>query len=528
MSLLCASALNLNVGMFDEKFGIHEYSYQSFKVVNIKDRRLGLLFLSFEIAIAVYVLWNIFSNGLYLQKTVPITGSIRISFQTPTNYKSLATPSYCTPTSTIAGCLFLNAEQIAYPYAGQEGEIFLTTRVSISNTGVPTGGCNYATPATAAYGCTPPPANTLNQTTYYVANVEAFTLMIDHSVRGQVASGLLLQATVPTTVGKDSNPAMQGKLLGGCSGSSSAPVVLEWNSTTRASALAAGLPGDVITFGQLLTASGCSGAAVNLDANSSSVTAKTGESLRSTGSIISVPIVYTNRQTTGAWNDLKYTYVPASVDGEEYKIIERIPQADGSITYWNRHGVQIILTQSGEIGEFNFLTFLSSLVGGTVVVNVVEEQRDGFGLALLHVATTITDIVMVRCLPHAALYKESKYEETEDFSDIRQELKEIKQRRKFNSHQAEEQVNPLTPTTPAANGKVQPSAPMEVQSSAPLNGTSYAPPTYDPATNVYGNPPQQLQQHYPATVVYAYPPPGTQQNVLYQQPQAPPPPASYY
>ncbi|TPX40340.1 hypothetical protein SeLEV6574_g06660 [Synchytrium endobioticum] len=465
------------------------FAYQTYKVVNIKDRRLGLLYLAFEIAIAVYVLWNIFSSGLYLIKTIPITGSIRISFQIPTGYRTLPTPSYCAPSSFSSGCMFLNAEQVVFPYAGQQGSVFITTRISVSNTGVPPPGCSYATPLAATYACSPPAYNTLPSATYYVANVERYTLMIDHAVRGQITSGLLLQATVPTTIGTTTTSAMMGRLVAGCTGAGSAPTVLQWNETVRAAALASRQSGDTMTVGELLTAADCAGNGIDLDANSTSITASVGESIRSTGAIISMPIIYSNRQTTGAWNDLKYEYIPALIGGEEYKIIEKIPQPDGSITYWNRHGVQVTLTQTGTIGQFNFLSFLSNLVGG---------------LALLKVATTITEMLMMYGLPQRKLYREAKVEQTEDFSDVRQELKEIKRRRRFTQ----------PPSTAAAESPNGP--PYNPNAIAPFPSDMSQPTGGFQSTPLYTAPPGAYASHM-------YPPP---------QPFAPPyiqnqPPTGY-
>ena len=90
-----------------------------------------------------------------------------------------------------------------------------------------------------------------------------------------------------------------GTLRGGCSGSASSPAILQWNDTTRATALSNKQSGDVMTFDKLLVASDCTGSGINLDANSTSITASAGEPIRSTGGIISMPIVYSNRQATG-------------------------------------------------------------------------------------------------------------------------------------------------------------------------------------------------------------------------------------
>jgi hypothetical protein len=61
--------------------------------------------------------------------------------------------------------------------------------------------------------------------------------------------------------------------------------------------------------------------------------------------------------------------------------------------------------QTGLIGAFSFITLLINLVSGIVLIKV---------------ATTVVDMVAIRLLPQKDYYRQYKYEETVDFSDLRE------------------------------------------------------------------------------------------------------------
>ena len=172
---------------------------------------------------------------------------------------------------------------------------------------------------------------------------------------------------VPTHQGGQYNPAMNGQLLSACNPNI---VVASYNQTTRQT-----FGGDTIAMSTLLAASNCS--AIDLDAISTANLPGNNMTVRAQGLIISMPITYKNMQKIGDWNTLAYTYEPAGVDGESYSQFDtQFNAADGSLTYTEKHGIKINFSQTGTIGTFNFLTMLSSLVGG---------------MALLSVASTLTE-----------------------------------------------------------------------------------------------------------------------------------------
>ncbi|KAH9263946.1 hypothetical protein BASA83_012614 [Batrachochytrium salamandrivorans] len=342
-------------------------SYDTLKVVRIKDSRLGITYYIMLLSIVAYIIYSLVVNGSYLDKAPPVAGSIRVGAQL-SDMSRAATPAYCTPTSRINGCLYWTAEQMVYPYSGEVNTIFLTTRVSIVTSPPPPPQCaSYLTSNTTA--CTPPSYASLKplRSTYYIAHVENITLQIDHSVRTQI-SGVLGTASYSAI----SNTQMTGKMLKGCTGDTDMYLQqLQFNETYRS------------------------------DAPSTASGAYAGETWRSTGIVVSIPIAYTNRLTVGQQSSIKYTYVPAVINGSEYTILQTQLNADGSITFIDRHGMRIVFAQTGSIGVVSFLALTINLAAG---------------MGLLSVATLICDLLLLYVFPRRAKYAACKIQHTEDFN----------------------------------------------------------------------------------------------------------------
>jgi len=73
-----------------------------------------------------------------------------------------------------------------------------------------------------------------------------------------------------------------------------------------------------------------------------------------------------------------------------------------------RRGIRIVCVPGGLLGKFQFQQLLLSLTTS---------------LALIKIAATIVDTLATRILPMRAVYNEKKYEQTEDFSSLRRQLK---------------------------------------------------------------------------------------------------------
>ncbi|KAJ3265316.1 cytochrome c oxidase subunit 1, partial [Borealophlyctis nickersoniae] len=268
--------------------------YQTYKVVKLKDKSLGLLYYGCLAVIIAYISFSVLTQKLYLKKSPPIAGSVRASVQLDSNPAS-PPPAYCSvppagTNSTFGNCLFWSGEQIAYPFEGELNTLFITTRVSISQTPPPPPGCGgFWSRATAPDGtrCTPPGEHqTTNKTIYYIANIENITLVVDHTVR----------VSYPNFLGMDTFESyehldMKGKMLKGCVGSER-NVSKAWDMEYRRN----GAPGtnppvhmDMFSLTDLLDAASCdqSGKALDLDANSTADGARSGETWRSSGMVIS-------------------------------------------------------------------------------------------------------------------------------------------------------------------------------------------------------------------------------------------------
>ena len=88
----------------------------------------------------------------------------------------------------------------------------------------------------------------------------------------------------------------------------------------------------------------------------------------------------------------------------DIKSEETIYDVPGGYRVRNRHGIQLIFIQVGEIGVFSLQAMLLSIVTGMV---------------LLSIASTIVDLVALNFMQHRKNYYSHKYEITEDFSDVR-------------------------------------------------------------------------------------------------------------
>ncbi|KAL2914006.1 hypothetical protein HK105_206449 [Polyrhizophydium stewartii] len=363
-------------------------TYESVRSVRIQDPRLGGLYYLFFLAIWAYILYNMFTQGTYLQKVPPVGGSVRATTLLPA---STTPPPYCTPnTFNPNGCVFWTQDQIVFPFSGELNTVFITTRVTFSTTVTPASrGCTNFSSAATTPACAPPsisdPTNVATST-FFVANVEDLSLRVDHAIRGEFPQ-TLSQSKFLTQTTSD----MKGKMLRGCDGNPN-DVGKEFSKQEL----------DTFTLGELLAFATCSGPAVSLDNAAFFSGVKPKEPWRSSGMVISVPIKYNNRETITNAGEIKYAYVPAIVNNTEFKIVQQFTNADGSITYVNRHGVRIVFEQTGTIGQFDFVSLVLNLVTA---------------LALLSVATVIVEYLMLYALKDRKLYESLKYGQTVDLSD---------------------------------------------------------------------------------------------------------------
>ncbi|ORX77973.1 hypothetical protein K493DRAFT_412410 [Basidiobolus meristosporus CBS 931.73] len=348
--------------------------YDTFKVVHVRDRRLGFTFHGFQIAIFAYIIYSVIHNQLYLKKESPVPGAIRVSLLEPTG--ELQTSPYCQQKP----CVFWGANQILYD-PGDQGATFLTTRIS-TKVFPAREGCDFQLPTNAACRYNLQPSTVSPE--YYITDLDRYTLMIEHSVRG-TATGISIrngEMSGRLLITKANNPYYQNE------------TELHFSPQTRPPRV----PGDIITVGQLLRASG---AVLDAPSDAPGADQSKGETYRSSGIVLSVVIEYDNDGST----NFKYSYSANYIKGNEFKVEETIfNPTDGSITELNRHGIRIVFSQTGNIGKFDFMSLLTNLVAS---------------IALLKTATLLVEIFMLKFLPQRKMYYEAKYELTEDFDDLR-------------------------------------------------------------------------------------------------------------
>ena len=253
---------------------------------------------------------------------------------------------------------------------------FITTRATVKSYTPPTG-CNFLTPDTPSDPCifdeNKTPAQTLTNESY-IGDIEDYTLMIEHSVRGRATSVAVR------------NGQMDGKLMS----SNGKTVIKEWTKTNED-------PRDIVKVSDLLLAAG-----TDLEAPSTDPGAQNGESYRSSGIVIIVVIEYRNVKLKK--DKFSYKYLPRMIEGNEYKVVESLYQADGSYILKDRHGIRFVFAQHGEIGEFSFIALLENIVAG---------------FALFKLATILVEIIMLKFLPEKDIYEDAKYEETNDLHELR-------------------------------------------------------------------------------------------------------------
>ncbi|KAI9223901.1 hypothetical protein BC828DRAFT_198883 [Blastocladiella britannica] len=390
------------------------FSYDTFKTVKVRDRRLGLLHYFFLVSIFAYIVYTVWSQQLFL-RTEPVTGgSIRTTILP--GALSAAAPAYCK--AAPAGCMYLSSSQVTP--AAEEGTIFITSRVSVTMATNVSDTCNPYVPTSPS--CQPSFPKSQAQT-YFTANIESYTLMSEHTVRGfstdvsfrngvltgymRDNAGKVIRAFVPFGT-KDADVAS----IASQSGIDKANVVVRGST----------VPGDILTVQDILLAANIT----SLDNQSTSPSANPGDSMRSSG-IVLIGIVtvfpfnglkhtlnrlswtgmidYHNSVTDP--NTFTYTYRFYAIDGAEAKTLENryIPtgpvSSTASLQEWNRHGIRIKFVQTGKVGSFQLIALLTNLVAS---------------VALFRMATLVVEILMLYVLPEKAVYQHYKYTVTEDLN----------------------------------------------------------------------------------------------------------------
>ncbi|KAJ3159886.1 cytochrome c oxidase subunit 1 [Irineochytrium annulatum] len=377
------------------EYGEKAMTSETIKTCQIRDWRLGLLHYALNLAILVYVIYEIISRSLYFDRSPVAGGSIRTTLLLDPAINSSQPPSYCSDPA-VSGCLFWTEQEALYP-DDTSNNCFITTRVTITRYNLPPstcpngGGANTSLPYLSSardFTCNPFRQPVASTNKYYIAYVENMTLLIDHTARSSA------NAVVSTTVNMKGSLVDFNNNLYNVNGT-------QFDDAYHASNVARNIQGDVISISDVVRAAGGDLSAPFADV--SAVGAKGVTSQRDAGMVISWLVSYANRnENWAAINSgrLQYTYFPKRVKDSKYKLVESFYTGEGAYTV-DRHGILISFNQSGQIGTFSFIALLTSLVAS---------------FALLKVSSVLVDILMLQVLPEKMAYKSVKFEVSEELA----------------------------------------------------------------------------------------------------------------
>ncbi|KAF9161034.1 cytochrome c oxidase subunit 1 [Actinomortierella ambigua] len=381
------------------------------------------MYRAFQLSILLYIASSVILQQRYLSTENIISGAVRISLRSPQG--GVQTRPYCQPPEHP--CLYWDANDILYD-PNIDGAL-VTTRAHVRQVGPwpltsqpnhpdSLHHCDINVPTAPGCDAEQAPATILTPASY-VADIEDFTLMLEHSIRGQAtgieirsgnmeygelidsASGLTVKRwddqsrtiTPPGWLSKNDAP-----LMATAAGSAGSSVQQQWdpsvspaNTKPPWNSRPHKIAGDVMKVSDLLRA-----ADVQLDAISESPMAVNNETIRSAGVVVIVVIQY----GAAGWNPSKisYRYMPKAIPDQEYKVIETIRDFQaGHRVEINRHGIKIVISQHGQLGKFSMMTLLTNLVAA---------------IALFKVANILVELMMLRLHPQKLFYGQAKYDST--------------------------------------------------------------------------------------------------------------------
>eukprot|EP01059_Diplonema_ambulator_P035300 TRINITY_DN8254_c0_g1_i1.p1 TRINITY_DN8254_c0_g1~~TRINITY_DN8254_c0_g1_i1.p1 ORF type:complete len:483 (+),score=77.18 TRINITY_DN8254_c0_g1_i1:51-1451(+) len=395
------------------------FAYRTPRTVMIRDRKLGITRVLLLIILFVYVvIYEVILQKGYLVKEFPV-GYARTSLQQRQAEGTIA-PYCCSyegceeaafgSTRGRLPCVAWDNHNSVVPPA-EEFSSFLTTRVKISKYSPVEYRCLVNATVSGQAPC--PSWDRTDLVTYYVTGPEEATLLIRHAVYGNKNDLVITSTNMPKARLANSD---RKYIKNFCDLNNTG----DMDITCSGSNPALDRVGDIVTISELLGAADIKqdeATLTNLDKYSS---AKSQDTMRYDGVVLLIVVDYAG--TGFQQNNVKYTYRVKHVPGAEYKYeeVKDIHYTDPttSVTMvrrevWDRHGIRILVVPAGWMGKFSFLEMMKTLVTG---------------LALLAIAGTITDYVVMRLLPDAQIYRRYKNVKTVDFSDL-----DPKNRRKLKS-----------------------------------------------------------------------------------------------
>jgi len=341
------------------------FVYDTAAYVRINDKRLAsLYFLAMGGIFAYVVCWTIVWNQTYLLLETP-TGSVRINPMKPSKWSEIADLPYCKRENhnkyngfPTYECVYWDEALNVFPLA-LDNTITLSSRMTVSHQSVTN--CSLTDPHCEWQDTEP-------ETINFLADVERFTLLIDHAYYA------------PTVKIQGSARDLKGRLLDS-----------KGKEMTVSKPDVVGVPGeyDILQVGTILKAG-------NIDLDTASFTNKN-ISLRYDGCVIFVYIEYSN---TFTWNlyKMRYTIRAEAMSGTKFKAVQPVytKHVEDRVIY-DRHGIHIIFLQTGRLGKFDFQTLLLSFVSG---------------IGLITFSTVIVDFIATKLIKERDTVNNLKYRET--------------------------------------------------------------------------------------------------------------------
>jgi hypothetical protein len=405
------------------------FAYQTQKIVAIKDRRLGILKLGFMAVIIGYIIvYKQICQCRYMLLEPPV-GTVRFSLREPTqNFCDPVKNDPCPMNTNASDGGIISVSQLPYCLQNrshndngfqlynctnwdaietkniQDKSLLITTHVQEVNQSRD----SCAEDTTTCKAGAPPQHlwhNTVVPQDEYIANIEKFTLLIDHSVH---TPSIGVGAASRNMTGKlyVDNDDMLCATRGGVDANNRPQPTAPCYIIPRQSK---GL--DFFTLKTLMDAGGVDLEALAVTStihNKNGTKSHESQSYRFEGCVVLLEITYSNWEPwVGPWDwsdfpkltkrAITYTYTMSLIDSSSYKYESVVYDAEWSRLVKTKNGMRISVLQTGQLGKFDFQTLLVQLTAS---------------LGLLAVSTTIVDLVATKLLKDKETYKKSKYEES--------------------------------------------------------------------------------------------------------------------
>eukprot|EP01062_Namystynia_karyoxenos_P022045 TRINITY_DN18434_c0_g2_i2.p1 TRINITY_DN18434_c0_g2~~TRINITY_DN18434_c0_g2_i2.p1 ORF type:complete len:470 (+),score=126.57 TRINITY_DN18434_c0_g2_i2:85-1410(+) len=371
------------------------FAYKTSRRIVIRDRKLGLIRLGIIIAIFVYVvIYEVVLRKGYLKKQDPVgfvrtsvrVGEVQAGLPYCCSYTGCSEPAFGGESGRLR-CLDWDRHGIVHP-PGEEFSVFVSTRVTVTDYAPVPRSCWLNE---SGSGC--PPWRESTQRSYFVSSPETLSVMITHGVNGRGGGTVVSASEMVGAVLKGAD-GEAGTALNFCG--STTPGVAHTNMGSSCTEADRERPGDILTLGQLMAAAGLKD---GLDVRPKS----SAGTYRYDGIVVLLFVEYTG---TGIDTSMSYEYEAVHVPASEYKYeeVHYVHQGDSvSRQVWNRHGVRVILIQSGYVAVFDFAELMKTLV---------------IGLSLSKIAEFLVDAVFINALPLGWVYKRYRDIKTRDFSEV--------------------------------------------------------------------------------------------------------------